>query len=188
MHRTDGANHSSGSFVDRNLVTPTPGTQVEQAWLNAIQEELITPIAEATITLVKGTNTQLRDALRVLFVRAAGSATQTITGLKTFTSKVVVNASAQALEVIGGGSGAALQATASGSGPAVKATAGDPTAPSVELAGPGGPGGTGGFARFAPFSTNGSFPASPAPGDTVYLAGANDMLYTWDGSTWQAHW
>jgi hypothetical protein len=185
MHRTDGANHSSNMFEDRNLVTPTPGTQIEKHWLNAVQEEIITPILEASITLVKDTNTQLRDALRVLFVRAAGSATQTVTGLKTFTSKLVVNASAQALEAIGGGSGAALQATASGTGSAVKATVGSPDAPAVVLEGPGG---IGSAIRFGEFSTDGSFPSSPQPGDTVYLGGTNDKLYTWDGAAWNAHW
>lgn len=186
MHRTDGADHSANMFEDRNLVTPTPGTQIEKHWLNAVQEEIIAPITDAAIALVKGTNTQLRDALRVLFVRATGAATQTITGLKTFTSKVVISTSAESFEATGGhNTNATVDATNSGSGPAVKATVGDPDAPAVVLEGPGG---IGSVIRFGAFSTDGSFPASPEPGDTVYLAGANDKLYTWDGATWQAHW
>jgi len=104
MHQTDGDNHAAGLFVDGDPGVPSPGTQIEQAWLNAIQAEIITPITEAGITLVKGTNTQLRDALRVLFVRAAGTATQTITGIKTFTSRVIhtlaPGAAAAVLELI----------------------------------------------------------------------------------------
>jgi hypothetical protein len=185
MHLTDGANNSAGQFVDRDLVTPTPGTQIEKHWLNMVQGEFKAILDDAGTTPVKGTWDQVLTSLRSLFVRATGAATQTITGLKTFTSKLVINASAQALEAIGGGSGAAVQATASSTGPAIKATVADPSAPAVVLEGPGG---IGSVIRFGAFSTDGSFPSAPQPGDTVYLAGANDKLYTWDGATWNAHW
>ncbi len=61
MHLTDGDHHVANDFVDGS--PPTPGTQVEQAWLNAVQHELGNAITAASIALVKGTWTQLRDAL-----------------------------------------------------------------------------------------------------------------------------
>ncbi len=92
MHRTDGdSNFPAGFFSEGDPLVPRPPTQVDKHWLNAVQEEVITPILEAGITLVKGTNTQLRDAMRVLFVRAAGSAAQTVTGVKSFTSKLIAS-------------------------------------------------------------------------------------------------
>lgn len=104
MHRTDGNAHVSNMFNEGDPLVPRLPTQIDKDWLNAVQEEIVTPILEASIALVKGTNTQLRDALRVLFVRAAGAATQTVTGVKTFTSKLI--ASYQA----GGDGGGGLRA------------------------------------------------------------------------------
>lgn len=61
MHRTDGLNHVANQFSDG--VPPTPGTQVEQAWLNAVQEEIANAVEGAGITLVKGTWDQLKKAI-----------------------------------------------------------------------------------------------------------------------------
>lgn len=75
MHRTDADGHVANLFDDG---TPgvTPGTLVEQDWLNAVQEELTHVIETLGVTLVKGTNTQLLTALRDM--------------LATFTKGVVI--------------------------------------------------------------------------------------------------
>lgn len=67
MHRTDGDGHSSNLFTDGNPSLGIEATQVEQHWLNAVQEELVHVIlTKAGITLVKGTNTQLGQALDMI--------------------------------------------------------------------------------------------------------------------------
>lgn len=74
MHRTDGDGHSSNLFTDG-----TPGvvtaTQVEEDWLNAVQEELCNAIEDLGGTLVKGTNDQLYTRLIAIFGRLANANT-----------------------------------------------------------------------------------------------------------------
>lgn len=91
MHRTDGNAHVSNMFGDGNPAIPTVGTLIEKDWLNMVQEELVAVATDAAVTLVKGTNNQLLTSLRSLFVRAAGNATQTITGIKTFAGRVLMS-------------------------------------------------------------------------------------------------
>jgi hypothetical protein len=67
MHRTDAPNHAANLFVDSDPVGGTPGTVVDDDWLNAVQEELVAAIQASGITLAKGTNTQLRDAIKRLY-------------------------------------------------------------------------------------------------------------------------
>lgn len=50
MHRTDGPNNSSGMFVDK-VPGVSPGTIVEEAWLNAVQEEIAQVIEGAGASL-----------------------------------------------------------------------------------------------------------------------------------------
>ncbi|MGI5862879.1 MAG: hypothetical protein ACOX6T_12580 [Myxococcales bacterium] len=64
MHRIDTADSVYGLFSDGSEVTGVPGTLVDAAWLNAVQEELATAIEGLGGTLTKGTNTQLRDLLK----------------------------------------------------------------------------------------------------------------------------
>lgn len=75
MHRTDAPNHQANQFVDLDPVGGTPGTTVDDDWLNAVQEELAAAIEGTGITLAKGTNTQLRDAVK----RFAGGLVTTVT-------------------------------------------------------------------------------------------------------------
>ncbi len=65
MHRTDADGNVGGLFSDGNPSTGVLGTKVDDDWLNAVQEEICNLIEAAGITLVKGTNTQLRAALEV---------------------------------------------------------------------------------------------------------------------------
>lgn len=62
MHRTDGAGHVGNLFSDGTPSLGVLGTQVEEDWLNAVQEELCYVIEQCGGTLVKGTNTQLLAA------------------------------------------------------------------------------------------------------------------------------
>ncbi len=64
MHRTDAAGNESNLFVDYNATLGKPGTTVDAAWLNAVQEELCNALEGLGITLAKGTNTQVRDLLK----------------------------------------------------------------------------------------------------------------------------
>lgn len=59
MHRTDGLNNVAGAFDDGDVGTGTPGTQIEQDWLNAVQEELCAVVETCGGTLVKGSNGQV---------------------------------------------------------------------------------------------------------------------------------
>ena len=63
MHRIDADGHVANQFSDGDQVLGVPGTKVDAAWLNALQEELVSVIAARGISLVKGSNGQLLDAL-----------------------------------------------------------------------------------------------------------------------------
>lgn len=65
MHRIDADAHVSNLFDPGDPLVPRQPTQVDAAWLNAVQEELCNFIAKAGIGLSKGTNTQLEAALPV---------------------------------------------------------------------------------------------------------------------------
>jgi len=63
MHETDGDAHVANQFDEGDPGVPRAPTQVDKHWLNAVQNELVNAIEAAGITLVKGTWTQLRDAM-----------------------------------------------------------------------------------------------------------------------------
>jgi hypothetical protein len=63
MHRIDTAGHQGNQFVDKDPINSVPGTIVDAAWLNAVQEEIVAVLAEAEVTTVKGNNVQLAAAL-----------------------------------------------------------------------------------------------------------------------------
>ena len=92
MHRIDGLDHVANMFDEGDPLVPREATQVTVDWLNALQEEAVAIVLDpdSGLALNKPTNTQVRAALRVLFVRAKGAAAQTIDGLKTFTAKLTI--------------------------------------------------------------------------------------------------
>lgn len=63
MHRIDADAHVSNLFDEGDPGVPREPTQVDADWLNAVQEEICNLITANGTALVKGTNTQLRDAL-----------------------------------------------------------------------------------------------------------------------------
>lgn len=80
MHRIDADAHVANQFSDGNPTTGTPGTKVDSAWLNAVQEEVCNLLVTALgVALVKGTNNQLSTALAPVIAKAnaAGAAVLT---------------------------------------------------------------------------------------------------------------
>lgn len=73
MHRIDSAGATvDNKFTEGNPSTGVPATEVDAEWLNAIQEEVIACLAQASIAPVKGTNTQLRDSILAMIAAAGG--------------------------------------------------------------------------------------------------------------------
>lgn len=120
MHRVDSDANVANMFDEGDPGVPRAPTQVDANWLNMVQEELVALPTDASIALVKGTNTQLRDALRALFVRVTGTVSQTITGLKTLANGLIVQGASAtpSLDTINSSSGAAIYAHNSGTGAA----------------------------------------------------------------------
>ena len=71
MHRIDHATAAPGNqFTEGNPATATPATKVTDDWLNDVQENVCAVIEAAGIALVKGTTTQLRDAIQSMITGA----------------------------------------------------------------------------------------------------------------------
>ncbi|MHC1701811.1 MAG: hypothetical protein AB9900_12720 [Humidesulfovibrio sp.] len=71
-HRIDSTGATeAGLFTDGDPALAVPSTLVDADWLNMTQEELLHVIEEAGLTPVKGTNTQLQQAL-LLHIKASG--------------------------------------------------------------------------------------------------------------------
>lgn len=106
MHRIDADAHVANMFDEGDPGVPRAPTQVDADWLNAVQEELCNAITNAGITLVKGTNTQLRSALVNVLTA------QTIAGVKSFTSRmsVVQSTTSPTLSLENASTGEALNA------------------------------------------------------------------------------
>lgn len=62
MHRIDTAGHSGNKFVDSDPAAGTPGTVVDDEWLNAVQEELANFIERNGVVLDKAKRDQLLAA------------------------------------------------------------------------------------------------------------------------------
>ncbi len=125
MHRIDADAHVGNLFVEGDPTVPTNPTQVDSEWLNAVQEELTTLIEAAGVTLVKNTNTQLREALTGLYLDKV--TVQTITAQKTFQNGVIVTRSASnsiAISGTGNGSGAGVAGQGGATGAGVTGTGG----------------------------------------------------------------
>ena len=63
MHKIDASGHVANEFTDGNPLTGQEATMVDAAFANAVMYELVNVILYAGISLSKGTNTQLRDAI-----------------------------------------------------------------------------------------------------------------------------
>lgn len=92
MHRIDAPGATAQNlFTEGNPAQGIPATEVSDDWLNDVQEELATVIEDAGITLVKGTQDQLKAAILSMIGGSGGNikldpllnvtADQNITGL-----------------------------------------------------------------------------------------------------------
>ncbi len=112
MHRTDAANHVANAFSDG-----PPGTVIDDDWLNGVQETLCVAIEAASITLVKGTHTQLRDAIRTLAATWLVSLANTWAELQSFAKGISVTqsvANSNGGSITGNGTGKGLVVASSG--------------------------------------------------------------------------
>ena len=66
MKHIDTHYADNGRFKNRNAYKGTPGTVIDDSWLNSLQDEVINFITEAGITLDEADNKQLLKALDVL--------------------------------------------------------------------------------------------------------------------------
>jgi len=65
MHKTDGAHNVDGEFIDEVIGT-SPGTVVEEGWLNTVQRELVNVVEGAELTLDDEDDTQILKAIPLL--------------------------------------------------------------------------------------------------------------------------
>jgi len=67
MHRIDAPGFAPGNlFTEGNPSLSIPATEVSDDWLNDVQEEIVTVIEDAGITLVKGQQDQLKAAINIM--------------------------------------------------------------------------------------------------------------------------
>lgn len=82
MHRTDAENNVNGQFTD-DFEGTLQGTVVEQAWLNAVQEEIISVLTLAGIAPVKDEHDQLVNAIMLLITAAQAARGVLVYGVET---------------------------------------------------------------------------------------------------------
>lgn len=184
MHEIDTDGHVSNQFDEGDPGVPRNPTQVDPDWLNAVQNELVNAIETAGVTLAKGTNTQLARILGLL-----GSGTRAgVARYFSATLDILVGA-AQALVLAGhpgGGDGLAdiqndvtgTRAKIASSTHAIDATGDIET--DAEMAAL--------SFQFDTASAPTSPPGSGTAGQVIWIGGAFNKLYCYDGSTWQALW
>lgn len=132
MHRTDADSNVSNRFDPGDPLVPRLPTQIDAAWLNAVQEELANVITADGTALIKGTWTQLLGAVVTRGTDQIGA--DAISGRKQFDNGIQASGGSAAragVNAFGGISGsthlsAALRGTGNAAGsPGVFGT-GDP--------------------------------------------------------------
>ena len=73
MQRIGGAGAVGGMFVAEDVALSQPPTVITGDWLNAVQEEIVTVVAEAGAALDPSSNRQLFEAIQALIAAATGS-------------------------------------------------------------------------------------------------------------------
>lgn len=64
MHKIDAPGATNDDlFTEGNPALGIPATEVSDDWLNDVQQEIVNVIEDAGITLAKGTQTQLKEAI-----------------------------------------------------------------------------------------------------------------------------
>jgi len=196
MHEIDTDGHVSNQFDEGDPGVPRQPTQVDKHWLNAVQNELVNAIEADGQALVKGTWTQLKRAMGFI-VGTPGAAARYFSGLLSVAVTAGTAISGSTGSAVAGDAGVDgySELTTGVEGGTADGIAGQfnvsGTGKAIEANGPvdiNGAANISGVLSLGTFSVDGSFPGSPAAGDIVYLGGANDKLYCYDGTTWQAFW
>ncbi len=111
MHRVDTNGSVSGMWSDGDPVHGVLPTQFGKDWFNDVQENILAVLTQAGISPVKGTYTQLRDAIIGLISGAAGSATTSVAGLIMLATSAEVIAGVNATKAVTPNTLAALAAS-----------------------------------------------------------------------------
>lgn len=74
MHRIDADAHVAHAFSDGDPGIGQPGTRMDAAWANAVQEEIAGFIESRGLVLTKGDHTQLAAAIATYFPAVAWTA------------------------------------------------------------------------------------------------------------------
>jgi hypothetical protein len=98
MHRIDGPGATVGhQFTEGDPVGGIQATVVTAPWLNDVQEEVISVLADQSITPVKGTQNQLLTAIKAI---AGKLATEVVAGVAKIATQVQVDAGADDSTVV----------------------------------------------------------------------------------------
>ncbi len=191
MHRIDADAHVANMFDEGDPGVPLAPTQVDKHWLNAVQEEIAGAVVATGQTLVKGTWDQLAKAIGL----DGGSG-----GARAF----VASLAGELFNIVNTGLGNALKLAGSGTSEPVLVIQQNSTGPLVD-----GAGNSGGvlvdlenFGDGVTLRLTGKDGKSPlnltprptlpisgmAAGDLVFLSGAYNKLYCYDGTTWNSCW
>lgn len=73
MHKIDTPNATNDNKFQDDIENVQVGTELDEDWLNAVQEEMLAPIVDAGLTPTKGTNNQLLQAIVLLAKKNGGS-------------------------------------------------------------------------------------------------------------------
>jgi hypothetical protein len=87
MHRVDTDGNVSGMFSDGDPTHGVQATVVDDDWLNDVQENIVAVVLAGGLSLIKGTYTQLRDAISAMITAALvtfRAATNSWSGTQTF--------------------------------------------------------------------------------------------------------
>lgn len=170
MHRVDTDGNVSGLFTDGDPDLAEEATVVDDDWLNDMQENVAQAVEAASISLVKGTYTQLTTAIGVLARIALQAAANTWAQLQTFSKGAVVTTSTtngQGVHSTGNGGGAGLYGEGGATGQGVYGKGGASGAPGGEFEG------TSGAAALYAFSTATNIAVATIDGYVDLSGGAN---------------
>ena len=92
MHRIDTSTAVDNKFVNGNAASGIKGTQVDESWLNSVQEELCGVVEEAGLSLNKSNNGQLASLLskQVIYEVKTSSGTLSTTPTKVSDTTMIV--------------------------------------------------------------------------------------------------
>lgn len=102
MHRIDGPGATvDKKFTDGDPIGAVPATVVTDDWLNDVQENICKVIEDASITLVKGSATQLKAAIAAMITASlAPDASETAKGILKLATQALTDARADDLTAV----------------------------------------------------------------------------------------